>query len=92
MQNLLFSQAALTKPRGDRDSDSDSDSVVAAAASVQLPPPGMPRTPSEPAQAWLSSLSCLYSQAAARLQDVLIKIKLKKEEAGRGCQRTGEAC
>lgn len=30
-------------------------------------------------RAWLSSLSYLYSQVAARLQNVLIKIKLKKK-------------
>lgn len=44
-------------------------------------------------RAWLSSLSYLYSQVAARLQNVLIKIKLKKkEEGGGGSQRTGEEC
>lgn len=53
---------------------------------------GSQGAPAEPARAWLSSLSYLYSRVAARRQSVLIKIKLKKEEGGRGCQRTGEAC
>lgn len=52
-------------------------------------------SPRSQPRAWLSSLSYLYSQVAARLQDALIKIKFKKKkrgEAGGASQRTGEAC
>lgn len=80
--------------RQPQESHGGTGSMCPAASSRRCQGRPLEPAPLTAAQAWLHSLSYLYSWVAARLQNVLIKIKLKKKkqlaEAVRGQGRLAE--